>query len=162
MDTNSDRIDNRTDVVADAIAAAKKADEMRGAAIKELLAQQEQIARDLKTLGYVNGSGHTPLGGNAAASRGRGPDREIAANGARRFRNVTLAQAAKVLLAEAAGTPLHGAEIERLAKLGGFTGGTKNFQNYLPVALKRAGGIENIGGNRWRLNEDIPPQRPER
>jgi hypothetical protein len=43
--------------------------------------------------------------------------------------------------------------IEELARAGGFKGGTNNFQNYLPVALKRDGGFENIGGNTWRLKD---------
>jgi hypothetical protein len=50
---------------------------------------------------------------------------------------------------------LHGKKLEELAKASGFKGGTNNFQNYLPVALKRDGGFENTGGNVWKLKEVI-------
>jgi len=156
MNQTDNLTENRTGVVAEAIAAAKKADEMRGAAIKELLAQQEQIARDLKALGYVPGAAITPANGHGSAT----VVKAIPTQHARRFRDEPLADVARILLNEAMGGELHGKEIETLSRAGGFKGGTNNFQNYLPVALKRAGGFENVGGNRWRLNEKIAPQRP--
>jgi len=157
MDQATDPAIGRSDVVAEAIAASKKAEETRAAAIKELLARREQIDRDLKTLGYAP----TQLPNINGASR---TTREIVAPppGTRyRFRNLSLAQIGRILLSEQ--TQLHGKEIERLAKAGGFPrgGSGKNFQNYLPMALKRAGGVENIGGNTWKLNAEVPPKLPK-
>jgi hypothetical protein len=145
----TDLLSDRNDVVAAAIEAKRHADEMRGEAIKQLLAQREQIDRDLKTLGYA-ANGHMP-------ARLLAPEVPTNAPANRRFRDFTLATIGRMLLTEH-GT-LHGKEIERRAKAGGFTGGTKHFQNYMPVAFKRAGGFENIGGNTWKLNEEVPPQR---
>ena len=139
---------NRNDVVTAAIEAKHHADEMRGEAIKHLLAQREQIDRDLKTLGYVP-NGHAPVRPQVIAV-------ELPAH--RKFKDLTMAEVGRILLAEH-GT-LHGKDIERLARAGGFTGGMNNFQNYMPIAFKRAGGFENIGGNRWKLNEEVKPQRP--
>lgn len=139
-------------MVAQALAAARKADEMRGAAIKELLARHEQILRDLKTLGYSM-DGHTGSQNSHTAPTTSPADRSAS----KRFKDLTLAEVGKILLSEH--EVLHGKEIESLAKAGGFTGGNGNFQNYLPVALKRAGGFQNVGGNRWRINESIQPQR---
>src|ERR1022692_3836193 len=149
-----ERTDNRNDVVAEALAAARKADEMRGAAIKELLAQQEQILRDLKTLGYSENPRSSPNGTTHRAPQ------TGERNPTKRFKDLTLAEVGRILLEE--NDVLHGKEIETLAKVGGFLGGTGKFQNYLPVALKRAGGFENIGGNPWRINASIPAQRQER
>lgn len=130
------------DVVAEAIAAKEKAESLREAAIRQLLKQQEQVQTHLKALGYV-------------ASNGDGTKRTLDAAGALnrqskdRFKDLKLAEIAKILLSE--NSVLHGSKIEELAKAGGYTGGTANFQNYLPVALKRDGGFENTGGNNWRL-----------
>jgi hypothetical protein len=60
-------------------------------------------------------------------------------------------------LREHGGGPLHGKEIEKLAKAGGYEHGGAHWQGYLAIALKRAGGIENIGLNRWKLNDQIAP-----
>src|ERR1035438_619473 len=145
-----------TDVVAEAIAVGKRATELREAAIAQLLAQREKIDRDLQTLGYVaiapNGKGAK----NVAAIADKVA---LAVHQARttKFRNLTLAQIGRLLLTEHGA--LHGKEIERLAKTGGFQGGTKNFQNYMPVAFKRDGGFENTGGNNWRLKETAAQQK---
>jgi len=151
-------------VVAEALNWAKKAAESRDAAIKELLAQRQQIDRDLATLGY-NTPGHAasvpPQNGNGSrtsvyVTTARG-GRVLPVVDSKRFKNLRLAEVGRILLTEH--ETLHGSEIEKLAKAGGFTGGTENFQNYMPVAFKRAGGFENIGRNTWRLNPAIPPQR---
>ena len=140
------------DVVAEAIAVTKRATELRDAAIAQLLAQLEQIDRDLQTLGYAPST--TPNGGgkhSAVAALSAKAARAVHQVHTTRFRNLTLAQIGRRLLEEHGA--LHGKEIERLAKAGGFKGGTKNFQNYMPVAFKRDGGFENTGGNNWRLKE---------
>ena len=115
----------------------------------QFLKQQEQVQANLKALGYTstNGNGTKHVAGNAGAER-------TAANeqSKKRFKDLKLAQIAKILLTEH--EALHGTKIEQLAKAGGYTGGTANFQNYLPVALKRDGGFENTGGNTWRLKND--------
>jgi hypothetical protein len=163
MNQTEDLNVNRSDMVAEAVAQSKKADELRGAAIKHLLAQREQIEQDLKTLGYASA---TPNGSGAlhqAEKRNTGivpqvmDQQQEQPPRSKRFRTLNLAAIGRILLSEH-GT-LHGKEIEKLAKVGGFKGGTNNFQNYMPVAFKRAGGFENVGGNRWKLNEDIAPQR---
>lgn len=69
-----------------------------------------------------------------------------------RFRKMTIAQAASIVLKEA-GRPLHGKEIERRVKEGGYRSGAEHFQSTLFVAFRRNGGFENIGANTWRLKE---------
>jgi hypothetical protein len=152
MDQTDARRPGDNNVVAEAIALVKKVDEMRSVAIAQLLAQRDQIEQDLKTLGYdrfkhgVNGAnGTTPIVIDV-------PVKLSSAKGAKRFRSLTLAEVGKILLAE--NGSLHGKKIEELAKAGGFKGGAKNFQNYMPVAFKRDGGFVNIGGNTWKLKED--------
>jgi hypothetical protein len=136
-------VNDSGDVVAEAIAMAKKATELKDVAIAKLLAQREQINRDLATLGYA---------ANGSKATGTVIGRTVYAPGARRnFRDLTLAQIGKLLLKERG--ELHGKDIERLAREGGFKHGTKKFQNYLPVAFKRDGGFVNVGGNRWKLKE---------
>ncbi len=66
-----------------------------------------------------------------------------------RFRKVTIAQGTKALLEERG--QLHGKEIEKLLKEGGYKSEADHFQSSLAVALGRDGGFENIGGNTWRL-----------
>lgn len=141
------------DVVAEAIAVTKRATELRDAAITQLLAQREQIDRDLQTLGYIASTAANGGGGKHSAMGALSAKAALAVHQARttKFRNLTLAQIGRRLLEEHGA--LHGKEIERLAKAGGFKGGTKNFQNYMPVAFKRDGGFENTGGNNWRLKE---------
>jgi len=147
-------LNGRNDVVVAALAAKQKADDLKGAAIKQLLAQQEQIERDLKELGYTAGSPN----GRITPER---PPRIVPQipKGApsRRFKNMPLADIARVLLTEH--EALHGKELEKLAVAGGFKGSQKHFQTHMPTAFKRAGGFENIGKNRWRLNPDIPGKR---
>lgn len=138
-----------SDVVAEALAASKKAEELRSAAISKLLAQREEIDHNLTALGYAL----------TAAKNGKHPAAPAKAQSEtatqtpkkNRFRNLTLAQVGAMLLVEHGA--LHGTKIEELAKEGGYKGGTENFQNYLPIALKRDGRFENIGGNTWRLKE---------
>jgi hypothetical protein len=67
------------------------------------------------------------------------------------FRKMTLAQAARELLAEHA--VLHGKDIERLALEGGYRTASKNFQSTMVIAFQRDGGFENVGRNRWRLKQ---------
>lgn len=146
--------DRGIDVVSEALSYTRKAGELRAAAVEQLLKQREQIDNDLRTLGYpgvaLNGGGGTRKPKDAVnVAVGQAPSK--------RFKDLALAEVCKVLLKEH-GT-LHGSDIEKLAKLGGLQGNNGKFQNYLPVALKRAGGFENIGGNRWTLNEAVPPKR---
>ena len=143
MDQKEDRNAGNHDVVAEAIAAKEKAESLRATAIQQLLAQQEQIAANLKALGY------TPTNGNGTKSMHVLRDAAERQQRTKQFKDLKLAQVAKILLAEH--EALHGTKIEQMAKAGGYTGGTANFQNYLPVALKRDGGFENIGGNTWKL-----------
>ena len=152
MSPTEDRRSNGNDVVAEAIAVSKRANELRDKAIAQLLAQREQIDRDLQTLGHVAST--TSNGGTPTIARTAQAVQQARAT---QFKKSTMAQTGKLLLAEH-GT-LHGKDIEKLAKAGGFKGGTKNFQNYMPVAFKRAGGFENIGGNKWRLNDAVEPQK---
>ena len=80
----------------------------------------------------------------------------------KQFKGMGLADIGKVLL-NGDNRVLHGGEIERLAKAGGLKSNSENFQSYLAVAFKRAGGFENVGKNNWRLNDAIPPEtRPNR
>jgi hypothetical protein len=159
MSPTEDRQSNGNDVVAEAIAVSKRANELRDKAIAQLLAHREQIDRDLQTLGYAAVSAPTGNGsvGHPTAAIVTGAAQAVQQARTTQFKKSTLAQIGKLLLTEH-GT-LHGKDIERLAKAGGFKGGTKNFQNYMPVAFKRAGGFENIGGNRWRLNNTVEPQK---
>lgn len=146
-------------VVTEAIKATKQAEELKGAAIKKLLSLREQIDTDLKTLGYEPPP--ATLGRNGTKQRtAMRPDDESElkrASGPKPFRNLDLASVGKIILNERGGGPLHGKEIERLAKAGGYDLGGKHWQGYLSIALKRAGGVENIGGNNWTLNEHIAP-----
>src|ERR1035441_8096786 len=152
MSLLDDRRTNDNDVVAEAIAASKKASELRDAAIAQLLAQREQIDRNLQILGHValttpngNGARDAPTTIITKAAQAVQQARTT------QFKNLTLAKIGRRLLAEHG--KLHGKEIERLAKAGGFKGGKENFQNYMPVAFKRDGGFENVGGNTWRLKD---------
>src|ERR1700730_5884318 len=164
MDQTENQSPNVNELVAEALASAKKTAELREAAIAHILAQRdrrrqeykaecEKMESDLRILGYVETAnaqnGHKTQQGSSKGSHNH-----------KRFKGVALAEVVRTLLEEKVGI-LHGKEIETLAKADGFTGGTQNFQNYLPVALKRAGGFENVGGNRWRLNEAIAPQRQQ-
>jgi hypothetical protein len=158
MNQTTARTRKRLDVVGAALAAKKKAEEMRESAVKALLLERGKIDRDLKTLGYAAGNHVVPLNGQGAPhKRKRVARAATSARGHKRFKGLTLAQVGEILLTEH--DTLHGNDIERFAKADGFTGGTNNFQNYLPVAFKRAGGFQNIGRNVWKLNRDIPAKR---
>jgi len=152
MSLMDDRRTNENDVVAEAIAASKKASELRDAAIARLLAQREQIDRDLQTLGYVESSTPSSNGARPAPMATITKAAQVVQQArTTQFKNLTLAQIGRMLLAEHG--KLHGKDIERLARAGGFKGAVKNFQNYMPVAFKRDGGFENVGGNTWKLKE---------
>ena len=69
-----------------------------------------------------------------------------------RFRKMTMAEGAEVLLTDQ--PQLHGSQIEKMLKDGGYRSYSENFQSALTVALKRAGKFENIGGNMWRLKRN--------
>jgi hypothetical protein len=66
-----------------------------------------------------------------------------------RFRRTTIAQGARTLLQTHG--QLHGKDIEKLLKEGGYKSNAEHFQSSLAVALGRDGGFENIGGNTWKL-----------
>lgn len=117
--------------------------------IFETLGQCEKIVEQFivtDMTGRENGNGrHNPPEQLAATRDTTG----------KQFRGLKLADVGKLIIAER-GT-LHGKDIEAIAKAGGFKTGGSNFQSYLAVAFKREGGFENIGQNRWKLNESIPP-----
>jgi hypothetical protein len=69
----------------------------------------------------------------------------------KRFRDLTLAEVGRLLLKERG--LLHGKEIEKLAREGGYKSGGEHFQSYLATAFKREGDFENIGKNRWKLKD---------
>lgn len=156
-------------IVDEALAAARKADELRDGAIESLRQQQAEIERNLRALGYIepmtpqkvhNGVGHGTNGTVRSAARTTpAASAPVAAPVAdnKRFRDIPVADICRTLLEEH--EVLHGKLLEKLAKAGGYNGGTANFQNYLPVALRRAGGFENTGGNTWRLNSSIKANR---
>ena len=68
-----------------------------------------------------------------------------------RFRNVTMADGAALLLAEH--KQLHGKKIEELLKAGGYRSKSQFFQNVLDSTFKRDGRFRNLGRNTWELNE---------
>jgi hypothetical protein len=66
-----------------------------------------------------------------------------------RFRDLTLVEGAVILLTE--NGKLHGREIERRLKSGGYQSDAKFFQNMLDSTFKRDGRFKNVGGNTWEL-----------
>lgn len=68
-----------------------------------------------------------------------------------RFKHMTIADGGKILLKEHG--VLHGKEIEKHLKAGGYRSHSHKFQNTMVVAFRRDGGFENIGGNRWKLKD---------
>jgi hypothetical protein len=68
------------------------------------------------------------------------------------FRSLTLAQAAKVVLREHG--QLHGKEIERRLREGGYKTKARYFQAGMLGAFERDGGFINIGGNTWKLKPE--------
>jgi hypothetical protein len=77
-----------------------------------------------------------------------------------RFAAMALADIGRELLSD--GRTMHGLEIERIAKTGGFKSDAVHFQSYLSVAFKRRGGFENVGKNNWRLNSSIQAEERDR
>lgn|ERR1022692_1165505 len=146
-------------IVAEAIKATKQAEKLKEAAIEELLSLRGQIDADLKTLGYeaqIRLSDRTGAVHRTTADRTSEPEPKRAA-GPKPFRDIDLASVVRIILSEHDGGPMHGKEIETIARAGGYEKGGEHWQGYLSIALKRAGGIENIGLNRWRLNDQIAP-----
>jgi hypothetical protein len=92
----------------------------------------------------------------AAVGRSGEPELKRTA-GPRPFRDMDLASVARIILQEHDGGPMHGKEIEKLAKAGGYDKGGAHWQGYLSIALKRVGGFENIGLNTWKLNGQVAP-----
>jgi hypothetical protein len=66
-----------------------------------------------------------------------------------RFKNMSIAAASKLLLTEHG--MLHGSEIERMLRAGGYETKARRFQNVMRIALEKDGGFVNIGGNLWKL-----------
>jgi hypothetical protein len=66
-----------------------------------------------------------------------------------KFRNLTLVEAGEILLKEH--PELHGKELERLIKDGGYRSKAEHFQKMLQATFTRDGRFENVGLNRWRL-----------
>jgi hypothetical protein len=140
-----------------AITAAQQAANLKESEIKKLLRWREQIDQGLKSLGYE------PIGapnGHKTARSSKDAAQPKRPTGPKPFKELSLANVGKILLRDQ-GT-LHGSDIERLAKDGGFKSESENFQAYLAVAFKRAGGFENIGRNQWKLNPKVPPSREPR
>jgi|ERR1035441_4415111 hypothetical protein len=134
-----------SNIVRAAIEAGKHAQELRESAILQLIAQRDQIDRDLKALNY-NPAEHNGTRQKPPAER----DSEPKQAGGKRFRDMTLAEAGRIVLQEH-GAPMHGSEIERIVKAGGYSGTSEKFQSYLAVAFKRDKGFENTGRNTWKL-----------
>src|ERR1700678_3327805 len=155
---NEPNIQHYDSIVADAIKATKQAEELKDSAIKKLLSMREQIDADLKTLGYgvPTGERNGIVHQSAAAGRTSEPEPKRMP-GPKPFRGMDLASVARIILREHDGGPIHGKEIERLAKAGGYDKGGAHWQGYLSIALKRAGGFENLGMNRWKLNDQVAP-----
>ncbi|HMD71613.1 MAG TPA: hypothetical protein VKF41_09745 [Bryobacteraceae bacterium] len=150
------------DIVKDAIRATKQAEGLKGAAIQKLLSLREQIDADLATLGYDPQSAIIPPHHNGTFRRvpiiTPGDSELKRSPGPKPFKNLDLASVGKIILSEHGGGPLHGKEIERLAKAGGYEQGGAHWQGYLAIALKRVGGVENVGRNNWKLNPQISPE----
>jgi hypothetical protein len=68
-----------------------------------------------------------------------------------RFRDLKLADVVAAILKKQ--TELHGKEIEKHAKEGGYQTKAKHFQTMLDGTLRNDGRFVNVGGNRWRLRE---------
>lgn len=134
------------DVVAEALSYTKKAETLRDEAIKRLLEQRAEIENHLKALGYV-----APVNGNGSNGRHDKPEQSVHASN-KRFKDLKLADVGKMLLKEH--QRLHGAEIEKLARDGGFRGSENNFQTYLRIAFSREGGFKKVGRNVWALKEN--------
>jgi hypothetical protein len=98
----------------------------------------------VKEIGQSNGSLNAlratvvPSSGDSTDAKGR-------------FSEMSIAGAAKILLKEHG--VLHGKEIEKLLRSGGYESNSKKFQTTMVVALSRDGGFVNIGKNRWKLKE---------
>lgn len=68
-----------------------------------------------------------------------------------RFAKSSIADGTRILLQE--NGQLHGREIEKRLKGGGYPTKSTKFQPILRNTLIRVGGFENVGGNIWRLSD---------
>jgi hypothetical protein len=141
------------DVVAEAIAASKKAGELTKAAIEQLLAEREEIERSLAALGYTASAANSHNGKHATVTAKTHTSVPVGSGSRKPFRDMKLANIGWIVLTEH--KTLHGKKIEEMAKAGGYKGKAEKFQNYLAVALKRDGRFENTGRNMWKLKEGV-------
>lgn len=149
--STADALQLSDSVVTQALAATKKADELRTAAITQLLAEIKRAQSDLKALGYEQPV-HSNGGGLKRAKLAIPEELPRTT----RFADKHLADVGKAILLEYG--EMHGKKIEQIAKKGGYKSKSKTFQTYLRIAFERAGGFQNIGGNVWRLNESVQPK----
>ena len=124
--------------------------------IFETLSECEKMVERFIVINMANGDTSTSKPAAQSVPALHAPAAHIEVS-EKQFKGMALADIGKVLLA-GEGRVLHGKEIERLAKAGGLKSNSENFQSYLAVAFKRAGGFENVGKNNWRLNDAIPPE----
>lgn len=134
----------KLDVLATNLAAAKTIrDRVRiSDRIFETLAEVERQVESFVVTEIGQSNSHRPVASTRDAEEQRS---------AGRFGGQSLTRAAAILLREHG--VLHGKEIERRLKEGGYASSAKKFQTTMRVAFKRHGGFENIGGNRWKLRE---------
>lgn len=150
------RVEQQENFLTRALTAMKDAETARNAAIAKLLATRESLEQRYKSKLEQIHREHREL--NEKIEQGllqlkyRAPSPAtpvVPQAGPKRFQNLGLTVVGQILLQECG--ELHGFDIERLAKEGGFTTTTKNFQSLLATSFKRAGIFKNIGGNTWRL-----------
>jgi hypothetical protein len=150
------RVEQQEDFLTHALTAMKDAEDARNAAIARLLANREVLEKRYKATleqthrQYREQNEKIEQGLHQLNYRVPLPAAVIVPqSGPKRFQNLKLPAVGQILLQECG--ELHGFDIERLAKEGGFTTTTKNFQSLLATSFKRAGIFKNIGGNTWRL-----------
>lgn len=121
--------------------------------IFEALGECERLVEQfiVSELGTPNGNGVKRTHQTVKVVEGAAPITFHSIEAEKPFKKLTLAAIGKILLKERG--VMHGAEIEALAKAGGFKGKAVKFQSYLAVAFKRDGGFENLGKNRWKLKD---------
>lgn len=146
-------LDESTSALAKATSVREKvrlADRIYG-----ILSECEKLVEHfvVTEIGINNGHGARPQKDSKPSEHGS--QNQFRSPAGKEFKDLTLAQIGKRLLEEH-GT-LHGSEIEKRAKAGGFKSDSEHFQSYLAVAFKRVGGFENLGKNTWKLNPNIRP-----
>lgn len=102
----------------------------------------------MQEIAHVNGNGSGPKALPAA---------EVYSS--TRFAKSSIAEGTRILLQE--NHQLHGHEIEKRLRLGGYPTKATKFQPILRNTLNRVGGFENIGGNIWRLKDSGGKVEPE-